>query len=258
MEPVRIHKYLSGLGIASRREAERWLLEGRIAVNGEVVTTPGLKIDPDADRISIDGKPVTGKAPPTVYWMYHKPDKTLTSRKGEEGKATIFDSGRLRRLPFLVSPVGRLDFRTEGLLILSNDGELVHRLMHPAWKIPREYHVLVNGRLDREAVTAITAGLDCGGEKFLPAEVERLGGKTLGRSRGYWYRIVVREGRNRLIRRMMEHFELKVIRFIRSGFGELNLPENLPPGEYRQLRSEEIRLLKSAARLRFGEKGSGE
>ena len=115
------------MGIASRREAERWISEGRVSVNGKVVLEQGKKISPEDDTVSIDGKSIANNKPPKVYWLLHKPDKILTSRTPEQGKETIYDLSSLEKVPFLVSPVGRLDYRTEGLLLLTNDGEMANR-----------------------------------------------------------------------------------------------------------------------------------
>ena len=149
MPEIRLQKLISQMGLASRREAETWISNGRIHVNGELVTDLGVKVDPETVSLQLDGKPVEVKKPPLVYWLFNKPDQILISRKPEPGKPCIFELPNLKKLPFLVSPVGRLDFRTEGLLLLSNDGELVHRLSHPSYKLPRLYQVLIGGRLEK-------------------------------------------------------------------------------------------------------------
>ncbi|MBC7530268.1 MAG: rRNA pseudouridine synthase [Oligoflexus sp.] len=246
---MRIQKWLSQLGIASRREAEKMLLEGQISINGKVVREPGTKIQPDSDQITVKGKLVQDRQPPRVYWMLHKPDLTLTSRQREEGKITIFDLPALRHVKFLLNPVGRLDYRTEGLLLLSNDGELVHRLTHPSYKITRTYQVLFTKRLKPEEEKAIRNGITLDDGPTQGADLQFLQSVDLGNTRGAYYLIKVREGRNRIVRRTFEHFDGRVVRLIRMAFGDLALPDNLAPGDYRQLNSAEILNLKQAVGL---------
>lgn len=219
-------------------------------INGRVVKEPGTKIDPSKDQVMVDGNIVADKAPPKVYWMLNKPDLTLTSRKGEDGMATIFDLSSLKNLKFRLNPIGRLDFRTEGLLLLSNDGELVHRLTHPSYKIPRTYQVLFSKRLKPEEEKAIRNGITLDDGPTQGAELQYLQSMDLGSSRGAYYLIKIHEGRNRIVRRTFEHFEGRVLRLIRMGFGDLTLPESLAPGDYRQLKPNEIKNLKDAVGLK--------
>ena len=250
MALVRIHKWLSQLGLASRREAETWITAGRIAVNGDVVTELGRKIDPETDRLSLDGKPIQAKPPARVYWLLNKPDEVLTARGDTFDRATIYDLQKLRSLPFMVSPVGRLDYRTEGLLLLTNDGELASRLCHPRYQLPRVYHVLITGRLTPEQERAITNGVELEDGPTGPAELRYAHGKNLGASRGSWYALTVREGRNRLVRRLFEHLGHRVVRLIRVSYGDVTLPEDLKPGDYRQLTPRQIRSLKMAVGIK--------
>jgi 23S rRNA pseudouridine2605 synthase len=250
MEPMRLQKWVSQLGIASRREAERWINDGRFSINGKLVTEPGTKINPDIDVLYLDGKPLQNKKPPRVYWLLNKPDQVLTTRgEDRKEKLTIYDLPKLKSVPFLVSSVGRLDYRTEGLLLLSNDGEMVNRLCHPKYKVPRHYQVLIVGKLSKEEEKAITNGVELEDGKTLKTELIYAQGKNLGKSKGSWYFITVYEGRNRLVRRLFEKFEHKVVRLIRTGFGEIKLPDELEPGDYRQLTANEIQTLKKATDL---------
>lgn len=237
------------MGIASRREAESWISAGRITVNGKLITEQGQKIQPGVDAISIDGQPVRNAKPPRVYWMLHKPDEVMTARVDGFGRPTIYDLPRIRDLSFLVSPVGRLDFRTEGLLLLTNDGELAAKLMHPSFHVPRHYHVLITGRLSSEAEAQIRRGVTLEDGPSGPADLRYAHGRNLGLTRGSWYTITVHEGRNRLVRRLFEHLGHRVVRLIRVGFGDLHLPEDLPAGEYRQLTSAQIHSLRRAVRV---------
>ncbi len=214
-----------------------------------MVKEPGTKIKTDSDQISIDGKLINDRQPPRVYWMLNKPDLTLTSRQPEEGKATIFELPALRSVKFLVNAVGRLDFRTEGLLLLSNDGELVHRLTHPSFKVSRTYQVLFSRRLNPEEEKAIRTGIVLEDGPTRGAELQFIESVDLGNTRGAYYLIKIKEGRNRIVRRTFEHFEGRVIKLMRMGFGDLTLSEDLAPGQYRQLTSAEIQSLKKSVGL---------
>lgn len=237
------------MGLASRREAESWISQGRIAVNGIPLKEMGAKITPGVDQITFDGKLVQDRPPPRVYWMLNKPDEVLTTRQDGFQRTTIHDLPKLRKVPFLVSPVGRLDYRTEGLLLLTNDGELANRLCHPRYKVPRHYHVLSTGKLTPEQEKAIQKGVTLEDGPTMGAEIRYAHGKNLGASRGSWYMITVYEGRNRLVRRLFEHFDLKVVRLIRVGFGDLRMPESLKPGDYIQLTQDQILSLKKVTDL---------
>jgi 23S rRNA pseudouridine2605 synthase len=246
---IRIQKWLSIQGIASRREAEGWIEEGKVFVNGKLVTEQGMRIDPNTDKVTVLGRHINNTPPPRVYWLLNKPDMVLTSRPDGTGRMSIYDLHSTRDLQFLVSPVGRLDYRTEGLLLLSNDGELVHRLAHPKYKVPRYYNVLIDGRLSYEEESALRRGIELEDGMTGKSEVIFAHSVNLGQSRGSWYFITVFEGRNRLVRRMFEHFGFKVVRLVRYGFGDLRLPEDLPSGEYRQLTNSEIKYLKETVNL---------
>lgn len=235
--------------MASRREAETWIVDGRVSVNGKVVTELGTRVEPGVDQVSIDGKLIKAAAPPRVYWMLHKPDEVLTARGDDFNRTTIYDLPKVKKAPFLVAPVGRLDYRTEGLLLLTNDGELANRLCHPKYQVPRHYHVLSSGRLSESQEKAIIAGVELEDGKSGPADLRFAHGKNLGASRGAWYTITVHEGKNRLVRRLFEHFGMKVVRLIRVGFGDISMPEDLLPGDYLQLSSDQIQSLKRATGL---------
>lgn len=247
--PVRIQKWLSQMGVTSRREAERLILDGKIKVNGKTVKEMGTKIDPDLDKVSVNGKILSNKEPPRVYWMFNKPDLYLTAAIGQEDKRCIFDLPKLKKVPFKLSPVGRLDYNTEGLLLLSNDGELVHRLSHPSFKLPRIYQVMINKRLSEDEERALKKGIELEDGPVKKVELRYLDAQATGKSSGQWYIITVYEGRNRLVRRIFEHFGRKVKRLIRSGFGDLKLDLDLKAGDYRQLTTKEIKYLKKQVDL---------
>lgn len=245
---MRIQKWLSQLGLASRREAEQWLLAGRISINGKKVNELGFQVDPESDRLTIDGRIIETAQPPLVYWMLHKPDQFLSSHKSADEKPTIYDLPRLKGLSFKINSVGRLDFRTEGLLLLSNDGDFIHKMTHPRYKLPRSYYALVSEHLSEEQLKKMRQGVELKDGMTEKVDVQLAQRTNLGKSKGSWYYLTVHEGRNRLVRRLFEHFDKKVVKLVRVGFGSLRLPDNLKPGEYRQLSSKEIHDLKSFAR----------
>ena len=251
MAEMRLQKYIAQLGLASRREAETWITAGRVTVNGKVVTEQGTKVDPEEDRIQIKGQNIKEKAPPKVYWILHKPDKVLTARPDvSSDKMTIYDLPKIAKTKFLISPVGRLDFRTEGLLLLTNDGELNYRLCRPEFHVPREYQVLVDEKLSKEQELQIRKGLELEDGPIKRIKLTYVVGAKMGNSSGSWYMVTVYEGRNRLVRRIFEHFDRKVVRLIRIGFGDIRLTPQLKPGEYRQLTGAEVAGLKSVTRER--------
>ena len=242
MTLVRINKWISEKGFGSRREAEKWIQEKRIKINDRLAIQ-GDKVNSSTDKVRIDGKVISDKSPPKVYWLLNKPDKTLTSKAREDGKERIFDLPKLKDLRFHVFPVGRLDFRTEGLLLLTNDGELCHQLTHPKYKVPRHYMVLINGKLDASQIRNLKSGVPLE-DGIAKCTISQPQGVNLGKSKGSWYFVTVSEGRNRLVRRIFEHYNHKVVRLVRYGFGNLRLENSLKPGDYRQLNSQEIRSLK--------------
>jgi len=250
MTPLRLQKWISILGIASRREAESWIEQGRFTVNGKKVQL-GVKVDPNADEVRLDGEIIGGEAPKKVYYALCKPDAVITTRSDPEGRETIFTLPSVAKLEKGLFAVGRLDFHTEGLLILSNDGEMVHRLMHPKWKLPRHYYVYVQERLSPTKEARMRNGIALDDGPALPVALEYLERK---KSKGAWYRIVVNEGRNRLVRRLFEASNAEVIRLIRFGFGEVRLNDDLAPGQVRPLlRAEILHLLEATELLERGD-----
>jgi len=232
----RLQKILSKAGLASRRHAEKLIVKGRVKVNGAVVTSLGFKADPQRDHIRVDGKPI-GKFEPTVYLLLNKPRGCVTTLDDPLGRPTIrnFLHGEKRR----VNPVGRLDFDSEGLLILTNDGELHQCLTHPRYGIPRTYLVKMKGIPDPGAMRRLRDGIRLEDGVTLPAKVRLV--KKLRRNS--WMRLTVREGRNKLIKRMCAAVSHPVIRLKRIRYGSLTLGD-LKPGKYRHLTSKEIDELK--------------
>ncbi|MDP2621833.1 MAG: pseudouridine synthase [Hyphomicrobiales bacterium] len=217
----RIAKLLARAGLCSRREAERWIAEGRVAVNGVVLTSPAINVAP-ADRVTVDGKPLP-QIEPARLWRYHKPKGLVTTHKDPEGRPTVF--ARLPGdLPRVVS-VGRLDFNTEGLLLLTNDGALARLLELPSTGWLRRYRVRAFGGVAEADLERLQRGLTLEGVKYGPisARIDRVQGDNV------WLSLSLREGKNREVKRVLEHLGLKVNRLIRVSFGPFMLGD-LAPG----------------------------
>ena len=216
-EPERIAKRLARAGLCSRRDAERWIAEGRVSVDGKVLDSPALAVT-DASDIRVDGKPIPEPEPPRL-WRYHKPAGLVTTHKDERGRPTVFE--RLPpNLPRLIS-VGRLDLNSEGLLLLTKDGELARELELPARGWLRRYRVRVHGAVDAARLAALEKGLTIDGVAYGPirAELDRTQGTNA------WLTLSLREGKNREVRRVMEHLGLSVTRLIRIAYGPFQLGE---------------------------------
>lgn len=231
-EGERIAKVLARAGLASRREAEAMILAGRVQVNGDRIDSPALNIGP-GDKVLVDGKPIAAREPARL-WRYFKPLGLVTSARDEKGRPTVFDA-LPEGMPRVVS-VGRLDLNSEGLLLLTNDGELKRRLELPATGWLRRYRVRVHGTPTNEQLAPLEKGITLGEERFQPMVV------TLDRQQGAnaWLSIGIREGRNREIRRAMEAVGLTVNRLIRVGYGPFQLGD-LKPGEVEEVRPRVLR-----------------
>lgn len=211
----RIAKVLARAGVASRREAEGIILAGRVSVNGKRIDSPALNVGPQ-DRISVDGK-LLPEAEPARLWLYHKPLGLVTTTKDEEGRPTVFEN-LPEGMPRVMS-VGRLDLNSEGLLLLTNDGELKRKLELPSTGWLRKYRVRVNGTPTEDTLAPLRAGVVIEGERFQPMIV------SIDRQQGAnaWLTIGIREGRNREIRRALGHVGLSVNRLIRTSYGPFQL-----------------------------------
>jgi 23S rRNA pseudouridine2605 synthase len=230
--PERVAKRIARAGFCSRRDAERLIAEGRVAVDGEVLTSPAVTVT-DANRVTVDGEPLP-VAEQARLFRYHKPAGVLTAARDPEGRPTIYD--RLPEdLPRLM-PVGRLDMGSEGLLLLTNDGELKRRLELPATGWLRRYRVRVHGRIDESKLKALEAGIAIDGFAYGPIQA------TLDRVQGSnaWLTVAFREGKNREIRRVLEHFGWPVNRLIRLSFGPFQLGK-LAVGEIEEVPSKVLR-----------------
>lgn len=237
----RLQKYLANKGVGSRRELERWIEAGRISVNGQVAKL-GDKVD-GSERILLDGKPIRGaeREARKRTIIYHKPPGEICSRSDPQGRKTIFHS-----LPRVLGArwisVGRLDYQTSGLLLVTTDGELANRLMHPSSELQREYMVRALGELSAQQLQQLQEGvqLEDGTARF--DSIEQTTGEGANRS----YRVVVSEGRNRIVRRLFEAVSCKVNRLMRVRYGSVSLPRDLRPGKYRELTAAELRQLQAA------------
>lgn len=228
----RIAKFLSRAGISSRREAERLIEAGRIAVNGKVIDSPALNITA-RDKVQFDGKPVDPPAEARL-WLYHKPTGLVVTERDEKGRATVFDN-LPDDMPRVMS-VGRLDLNSEGLLLLTNDGALKRKLELPSTGWLRKYRVRVNGTPDDTIFKPLRDGVSIEGEIFQPMQVH------IDRQQGAncWLTVGLREGKNREIRRAMEHVGLKVNRLIRVSYGPFQLGK-LKAGEVEPVRARVLR-----------------
>lgn len=228
----RLQKILSQAGVASRREAERMITDGRVMVNGAPVTELGTKADPSRDNITVDGKPVTVEEK-RVYILLNKPVGYMTTLKDPEGRPIVTDL--LKGLGVRVYPVGRLDYNTEGLLLLTNDGAWANRLAHPRHEVDKEYLVRVRGTVSREQMTCLEQGVELEDGKTAPARVAL----SKQSDNNTWLSITIHEGRYRQVRRMCEAVSLSVVRLRRVRYGTLAIGE-LKLGEYRRLSTGEV------------------
>ena len=228
----RIAKVLSRAGIASRREAERMIEAGLVTVNGKPITSPALNVLP-SDKITVEGKPV-GAAEAARLWLYYKPEGLVTSASDEKGRETVFDN-LPEDMPRVMS-VGRLDLNSEGLLLLTNDGELKRRLELPSTGWLRKYRVRVKGNPTDVDLEPLRRGITVDGERFQPMTV------SMDRHQGAnaWLTVGLREGRNREIRRAMDHIHLTVNRLIRVSYGPFRLGE-MEPGQVEEVRPKVLR-----------------
>lgn len=232
MEPERIAKYLSRLGVASRRKVEEMIAKGRIQLNGKVLDTPATKVT-DRDTILVDGKPPPERQNLRL-WRYYKPIGLVTTDADEKGRQTIYDT-LPPNLPRVMS-IGRLDLNSEGLLLLTNDGELKRKLELPSTGWSRRYRVRINGRPKDEDFEPLRKGAKIDGVQYQPMQI------TLDRQQGAnaWASVTLREGKNREIRRAMASLDLKVNRLIRISYGPFQL-EGLKPKDCLEVKSRVLR-----------------
>jgi 23S rRNA pseudouridine2605 synthase len=244
--PERLHKVLARAGISSRRAAEALILAGRVRVNGKVVGGPGvkqgLKVDPQRDAIEIDGAPVRIETAAPETWAIHKPPGMMTTLSDPQGRPTV--RRLVGDLPLRLYPVGRLDWDASGLLLMSNDGELTHRLTHPRYGIPRVYLATVKGRVDDSTLAKLRGQLELDDGPVQTVAVELVSGDA----RRSALRITVAEGRNHLIKRLCGAVGHEVERLIRLSYGGVELGP-LPASGRRKLETREVASLRRAVGL---------
>ncbi|MEO2083400.1 MAG: pseudouridine synthase [Desulfurobacteriaceae bacterium] len=247
---MRLNKFLAYAGFGARRKVEELIRQGRVEVNGEVVTTPAVEIDPKKDIVKVDGERV--RLPKRfVYLAFNKPQGVLTAMEKAPGDRRPIVADYFRNYPVRLFPVGRLDYNTEGLLIMTNDGELAERLAHPRYHVPKTYIAKVKGRVTPAEIERMKKGAllvdDKGNKYFLkPLDVKLLKPSRTGRNT--YVQITIDQGKNRVVRRFFDRFDHGVLRLKRVAIGPLKLGD-LPRGHYRELAPEEVKRLKRAAGL---------
>jgi 23S rRNA pseudouridine2605 synthase len=229
-----LQKVLARAGIASRRHAEELIVAGRVSVGGKVVRVLGARVDPARDSIEVDGRPIA--AEPLTYVLFHKPRGVVSTMRDPAGRSAVADY--VRDVGTRVVPVGRLDYQTSGVLVLTNDGALARRLLHPSQGVLKEYLLKVHGLVDDAGLQRFRESIDIEGRRTRPAAVEVTrteGDKT-------WLKIVLHEGKNRQVRRLAEHAGYRVMRLSRSSFAGLGI-DGLAPGAWRHLTPAELAAL---------------
>ncbi|HEX5222008.1 MAG TPA: pseudouridine synthase [Verrucomicrobiae bacterium] len=233
---IRLQKFLADAGVASRRASEQFILDGRVAVNGQPVRLLGSKVDPERDEVQVDGKPV--RVHKKLYIALHKPRGCVCSKKDEHERPTVYDL--LPKEWQIANSVGRLDYASEGLLFLTNDGEFALRLTHPRYGVRKRYVATVEGKVEADMLSRFTKGVWHDGEKL---KAERTWLLTAGKTQSV-VELELAEGKNREVRRLFESQGLTVRRLVRTQIGKIKLGE-LKPGRWRALTQSEIKTLLS-------------
>ena len=233
---MRLQKYLAMSGVASRRNAEKLIADGHVQVNGVTVTEMGVQVDETKDRVTVDGKAIKIEEK-KHYIAYYKPMYEVTTASDPEGRPTVMDM--FRDYPVRLYPVGRLDYDSEGLLLLTNDGELMNRLLHPSHEVPKTYLCRVSHLVTEEELRQLRRGVMLDGRLTSPAEVRLIRTDELAST----VLVTIHEGRNRQVRRMFDAIGHQVVSLRRVGFGPIRL-DDLPKGMWRRLTDEEVRRLK--------------
>lgn len=233
----RLQKVIARAGVASRRKAEQLITAGKVKVNGQKVTELGTKVSPE-DRVEVEGVPLETEEP--VYFLFYKPKGIISSVKDDRGRKTVVDF--FPEVEQRIFPVGRLDYDTSGLLILTNDGDFANLLMHPRYRIDKVYIAKIKGTMSREQIHQFKHGIELEDGKTAPARVRIL--KQDKKKNASIVEVVIHEGKNRQIRRMFESIGLSVLKLKRERFGFLTL-DGLNPGEYRRLKPHEVKQLRA-------------
>ncbi|MFC4078135.1 pseudouridine synthase [Salinithrix halophila] len=238
----RLQKVMARAGVASRRRSEELIRAGKVRLNGKVVTELGIRVDPSLDRIEVEGRPISTET--RRYFLFHKPTGVITSMSDPRRRRVVADY--FRQVPERVYPVGRLDYDTEGLLLLTNDGELANRLAHPRFEVEKVYRATVKGDPSREALKRLSEGVHLEDGWTAPARVRRITSRK--EEKETVLELVIHEGKNRQVRRMCETVGHPVKKLVRTRLAFLTL-DGLPKGKYRPLTDGEITQLKSLLSL---------
>jgi 23S rRNA pseudouridine2605 synthase len=230
----RLQKVLARAGVASRRHAEEMIRDGRVRVAGRVVTTQGVVVDPAREVIEVDGRPIAAEA--LAYILFHKPRGVVSTMQDPAGRPSVAEY--LSGVGARVVPVGRLDFQTSGVLLLTNDGDFARSLLHPTRGVLKEYQLKVQGSVDEAGLARFRESIEIDGRRTRPAQVEI---QRIERDKT-WLEVVLHEGKNRQIRRLAEHAGYRVMRLLRSRFAGLSV-DGLAAGEWRHLTRAELRSL---------------
>ena len=233
---MRLQKYLALSGVASRRNAEKLIADGHVRVNGSLVTEMGVQVDEEHDQVQVDGETVRIQQE-KHYIAYHKPMGEVTTVSDPEGRDTVMD--KFRDYPVRLYPVGRLDYDSEGLLLLTNDGDMMQHLLHPSHEVPKQYLCRAVGSVPDEDIRRLRAGVSLDGRLTSPAQV-----RVVSRNEVYTLLLItIHEGRNRQVRRMLDAVGYQVVGLKRVGFGPILLGD-LPRGMWRRLTPQEVARLK--------------
>lgn len=235
MSEERLQKLISRAGLMSRREAENFIVAGRVTVDGKVVNTLGARADAQVNKICVDGKELTFDVE-KIYLLLNKPEGFLSTAKDKRGRATVLDL--LKDISARVYPCGRLDQNSSGLILMTNDGELMNALLHPKFKVPKTYRVKIDGELTEEKISQLCNGIELEDGLTAPAEINLINAEK----NSAIFEITIREGRNRQIRRMLAAVGCEVKKLTRIKFANLTL-DGVKVGKYRRLTSKEIKSL---------------
>ncbi|MCB0377119.1 MAG: rRNA pseudouridine synthase [Bdellovibrionales bacterium] len=231
---IRLNKYLADHGIASRRKADEMIDEGLVQVNGRTVYELGVKIDPDKDKVKVKGKLVMAK-PQLVYFVFNKPKNVVTSTADPQGRPVVLDY--FKKVKKRIFPVGRLDWDTEGLLLMTNDGDFANEIAHPSSKVPKTYHAKLDGIPNDEKLQKLTKGVSIVGGKVKALKVKKLSSR--GSDKKAWIEITITEGKNRQVKKMFEKIGFSVVKLKRVSIGSLKLA-GLKPGDYRPMTQKDL------------------
>ncbi|MBD1371666.1 rRNA pseudouridine synthase [Hazenella sp. IB182357] len=233
----RLQKVMAHAGVASRRQAEAWILAGRVRVNGQIIKELGLKVDPSMDQIEVDGRLIEQEQKRT--FLFYKPMHVVTTMQDPQGRETVADF--FKRIEERVYPIGRLDYDTEGLLLMTNDGELANHLTHPRYEVEKTYIATVRGEPQEEQLNQLRQGIQLDDGMTAPAHISTLSPKRVGESR---IQLIIHEGRNRQVRRMCEAIGFPVKHLIRTHIGFLNM-KGLTRGTFRELNKQDLTRLQN-------------